>query len=402
MISNTRSAYPGTNKPTADKTTRTTLMPMPKIPTILAAILTATAVALASCTVDTEHTHPTPVPVPTTTPAPTATPVAIPSPLPTATPVTIAFPTPLPTATPFVFPSPLPTATPAPTSTPLSIEFPTPLPTATPLAFRYPTPLPTPTPAPTSTPTSIEFPTPLPTATPFALNREPIDAVGGFEWLGDLDLLLAARIAVPCPELDGTKYGTAWHVRTDKWDGRMLLTARHVISCSDGAPVREGEVFWPLDPYFPRDGIPFTVQADDPDHDLALLSVANLDILAQVEKWDIADASTSVNANMEVRQITTRDLILKTGDPSRVEPFVLDGIVAWSDDAEVIHTAIASMSGESGGLIVNADREAIGLITQGYPLTEAKDTSVSTGPTTISTHFKVIRQLLIDAGFLNR
>ena len=248
---------------------------------------------------------------------------------------------------------------------------------------------------------SIEFPTPLPTATPFALNREPIDAVGGFEWLGDLDLLLAARIAVPCPELDGTKYGTAWHVRTDKWDGRMLLTARHVISCSDGAPVREGEVFWPHDPYFGCCNA-FTVEAEDADHDLALLSVANLDILAQVEKWDIADARTSVNANMEVRHITTRNLILKTGDPSRVEPFVLDGIVAWSDDAEVIHTAIASMSGESGGLIVNADMEAIGLITQGYPSTEAKDTSVSSGSTTISTHFKVIRQLLIDAGFLNR
>ena len=160
-------------------------------------------------------------------------------------------------------------------------------------------------------------------------------------------------------------------------------------------------MFWPHDPYFGCCNA-FTVEAEDADHDLALLSVANLDILAQVEKWDIADARTSVNANMEVRHITTRNLILKTGDPSRVEPFVLDGIVAWSDDAEVIHTAIASMSGESGGVIVNADMEAIGLITKGYPSTEAKDTSVSTGPTTISTHFKVIRQLLIDAGFLNR
>ena len=111
----------------------------------------------------------------------------------------------------------------------------------------------------------------------------------------------------------------------------MLLTARHVISCSDGAPVREGEVFWPLDPIFPGDGIPFTVQADDPDHDLALLSVANLDILAQVEKWDIADARTSVNAKHGgAPRSRPRDLILKAGDPSRVEPFVLDGIVAWS------------------------------------------------------------------------
>lgn len=160
-------------------------------------------------------------------------------------------------------------------------------------------------------------------------------------------------------------------------------------------------MFWPEDPV-PGTGTPFTVEGENKEHDLALLSVFNSDVMAQLHKWDIADARTSVNANMEVRHITTRNLILKTGDPSRVEPFVLDGIVAWSDDAEVIHTAIASMSGESGGLIVNADMEAIGLITRGYPSTEAKDTSVSSGPTTISTHFKVIRQLLIDAGFLNR
>ena len=216
-----------------------------------------------------------------------------------------------------------------------------------------------------------------------------------------MDLLPVARIAVPCPELQGTKYGTAWHVKTDKWDGRMLLTARHVISCLPDARFREGLVFWPEDPV-PGAGNPFTVEGENKEHDLALLSVFNSDIMAQLHKWDIADARTSVNANMEVRQITTRNLILKTGDPNRVEPFVLDGIVAWSDDAEVIHTAIASMSGESGGLIVNADMEAIGLITHGYPSTEAKDTSVSSGPTTISTHFKVIRQLLIDAGFIDR
>ena len=161
-------------------------------------------------------------------------------------------------------------------------------------------------------------------------------------------------------------------------------------------------MFWPEDP-IPGTGTPFTVEGENKEHDLALLSVFNSDVMAQLHKWDIAEARTSVNANMEVRHITTRNLILKTGDPSRVEPFVLDGIVAWSDDAERIHTAAASMSGESGGLIVNADMEAIGLITGGYPSIRSHgDATVASAATTLSTHFAAIRQFLIDEGYLNR
>ena len=362
---------------------------MTKIPTILAAILTATTIALAACTVDTEHTHPTPAPVASVTPVPTATPIAIPSPLPTATPLSIVFPTPLPTATPFVWPSPLPTAT------PVSLEFPTPLPTATP--FAVPSPLPTSTPAPTATPVSVRFPTPLPTATPLALASE-------FQNMDEVAKKGVARIATGC-EVGLRSHGTAWLVKTDKDDGHMLLSARHVICESRG---RWGDsstaIEWPLGGRWGPGGLVLSVAAHSEELDLVLLkpNAEDFDLSQWLHKWELVDFSDEPGLGDDVRHLTTRDVRKERLDPLDIVPFVSDGVVSWAD-GEVLHTNTSSMGGESGGVIVNADMEAIGLIRNVYltlPRVEGGYRR-ATGLTTISTHALAIRQFLIDEGYLN-
>lgn len=215
-----------------------------------------------------------------------------------------------------------------------------------------------------------------------------------------MNLIPVARVAFYCAEINRWKHGTAWRVRTDKWDGNMLITARHVLRCTDTAPVREEQLTWPAYPDFIT---AVNVEAESVEHDLALLSVWDTNVTTQLHKWELADASTSVNANDDVRHITTRNLKETINDPDKTRPFVVDGVVAWSDDAERIHTAAASMSGESGGLIVNADMEAIGLITGGYPSIRSHgDATVASAAATLSTHFAAIRQFLIDEGYLNR
>ena len=94
---------------------------------------------------------PTPTPIPTPVP-PTPTPTPTPTPMPT--------PTATPTPTPTPMPTPTPTATPEPTATPTPTPTATPEPTATPRPTATPTPIPpTPTPVP---PTATPTPTPEP------------------------------------------------------------------------------------------------------------------------------------------------------------------------------------------------------------------------------------------------
>ena len=368
---------------------------MHKSPTILTAILTATTIALAACTVDTEHTHPTPVPMASVTPVPTATPIAIPSPLPTATPQSVVFPTPLPTATPFAWPSPLPTSTPAPTATPMSVRIPTPLPTATP--FAVPSPLPTSTPAPTATPVTVRFPTPLPTATPIAVTSE-------FQNMDEVAKKGVARISTGCT-VGLQSHGTAWLVKTDKDDGQILLSARHVICES---PRRWGDsstgIEWPIGGRWGPGGLVLSVVAHSEELDVVLLkpNAPDFDLSQWLHKWELVDWADAPGLGDSVRHLTTRDVRKERLDPLDIVPFVSDGVVSWADGT-VLHTNTSSMGGESGGIIVNADMEAIGLIRNVYltlPRVEGGYRR-STGLTTVSTHALAIREFLIDEGYLN-
>lgn len=312
----------------------------------------------------------------------------------------IEFPTPLPTATPFVLPSPLPTVTPAPTTTPVSVEFPTPLPTATP--FALPSPLPTSTPAPTATPVSFEFPTPLPTATPFAPPLPlPTPFASAFSGLDNLARVGVARISVNCTGF--ISHGTAWHIRTDKDDGYLLLSALHVVqppNCEGPVWTRHEQIIWPQE----ANGYAIHIVAKSEEFDLVLVRIFGSpgdDLTQWLHKWDLAGAPDPVLGD-EVRHITTRDLREEARDPLEIVPFVSEGVVAWAD-GEVLLTNTSSIGGESGGLIVDSKLEAVGLINrtgQTLPRQEGGYRNPA-GLTTYSTPATAIRQFLIEAGYLN-
>ena len=353
---------------------------------LIAAVLSCLLLACSSQTVE----FPTPLP--------TATPFVFPSPLPTVTPaptttpVSLEFPTPLPTATPFALPSPLPTVTPAPTATPVSFEFPTPLPTATP--FALPSPLPTVTPAPTATPVSFEFPTPLPTATPFVL---PAHSSSSFHGLDELANRGVIRIRVGCDNAQFDRVGTAWRVRTDKDDGLMFLSARHIVCEQYGRWGAVGaRIYWPSE----LDGLGAIVEADSAEHDLVLFKVDLLPARTHnLHEWDIADATNATRVGEDVRHISTR--AQPESNPGDIIPFVSAGVVSWVD-ANRLYTDTSGIGGDSGGLVVNSEMQVIGLLRNVYPsLVLRDDRTTRAGNTTISTPATAIRQFLIEAGYLN-
>ena len=279
------------------------------------------------------------------------------------------------------------------------VEFPTPLPTATP--FALPSPLPTATPAPTATPVSVEFPTPLPTATPFALPSPVPTTVHGPSThataFQDLDEVARNGVALISP-YGFPNLGTAWLVRTDRDDGYMMLSARHVIcakdkrSCANTVKI-EWPGSWPSGP----GGVAMGVVDHSEELDLVLLKSRVGDLSQWLHKWELGDAP---QLGDEVRHIATRDYrgLKPVAD---YVPFVSAGVVGWVG-GEVLYTTASSIPGESGGLVVDSDMRAVGMITRGILIAApANEGDVKTAFNTESIHINAIREFLIKAGYLN-
>lgn len=213
-----------------------------------------------------------------------------------------------------------------------------------------------------------------------------------------------ARIVNGC-DVGLRSHGTAWLVKTDKDDGQVLLSARHVICESRGRwGDSSGWIEWPTGGRYGPGGLVLSVVADSVELDLVLLkpNSPDFDLSQWFHKWELVDTSGAPGLGDAVRHLTTRDVREERLDPLDIVPFVSDGVVSWADD-EVLHTNTSSMGGESGGIIVNADMEAIGLIRNVYltlPRVEGGYRR-STGLTTVSTHALAIREFLIDEGYLN-
>ena len=220
----------------------------------------------------------------------------------------------------------------------------------------------------------------------------------GFPDLEGLDRRGAVRIVFPCGGRH--QHGTAWLVKTDKRDGHMLLSARHVSVCdASERQNRDGVIVWPSE----LEGLHGQVVAHSERYDVILL-----DVLAWfgndqwLRKWDLAAADARVGE--DVRLVTTR--IEPDREPDRDDTysyiqFVSDGIVAWVDN-DRLYTNASGVGGESGGVVFNAAMEAVGLLSGTYPREVVRDREqYDSGNTTISVPASAIRQFLIEEGYLN-
>lgn len=335
---------------------------MLKLTATFTVILAAATVALVACTVDTEHTHPTPTALATVTPAPTATPIAIPSPLPTATPVSIVFPTALPTVTPVVirYPTALPTATPVVIPPPLPTS--TPAPTATPVVIRYPTPLPTATPAPTATPISIRFPTPLPTSTPSPIvaAAESVEFAGIDRWLRS-GVVAIETIYEPRYR---NRRGTAWAANNSRGE-TCLITALHIAAGyterHDGHDIPVQKTTRIISSREGHRGLSFRWRSVSPKDDLAVLATESRITLPL---WELAPSNLEIKVGERVLMVG-----YDFSDNGPVEPYITSGIITrrpqfkTSDDGtSLIFFDAEADEGTSGGVVLNADMQVIGMV----------------------------------------
>lgn len=343
------------------------------------------------------------------TPLPTATPFVLPSPLPTATPAPtatpIVLPSPLPTATPqsVVYPTPLPTATPAPTATPIVIVLPSPLPTSTPVVL--------PTPMPTPTPQSFVYPTPLPTATPVVIPTAlptPTPIAPGVRWQQGAFAGLSRDPLNGVLPVQNDKYqvGTAFVIDTAKCQRpRMcLLTAGHV---ADGDWPRPRLWLYKRDAYL-RELIQLGGVKRAADIDLA---VAYLEEKRgpDLKMWELAPEDYKLQLGQPLRAVVIDFRRSPGGDIETYEPYVLDGVVASvSPDRKTFMFSSGTIPGNSGGVVLNANMQVVGLVTHGYTLIlpaigypDIRIRDVPSPGRTRAVHIHAIRQQLREWGLLD-
>lgn len=331
-----------------------------------------------------------PTPLPTATPAPTATPIVFPTPLPTATPFAlprpvstatppgVIFPTPLPTATPVVFPSPVPVSTPAPTATP--VVFPTPLPTATPFAL--------PSPVPTAPPAVVAFPTPLPTATPISLSRHPSSNRNetGFR---DIN---AAKVQ----PLYGVGWGVGFQFQSGSHlcDGRVcLLSVQHVVGDAvGGSIVYDGSKEH-------GDRIAYGPRESDAVLDIAVIR-AEPGRADGLTRFSLAPPGTVIEAGAPIRVVTFDFYSLRLKWVA--DQMVLSGIVSKVDaDEGILMIDAPLIKGNSGGVVLNADMQVIGMVSSQLQLARSFfGNEKSVYSRNFAVHVKAIRGKLCDWGFL--
>ena len=251
--------------------------------------------------------------------------VVIPTPLPTATPVVI--PTPLPTPTSQPTPTPQPTSTPQPTATPIPASALPPTPTA----LTLPTPLPTSTPQPTATPQQ--------TATPVRV----------------VDLNDIYQDAWPSAFYIETSqgYGSGWLLERG-----LIVTAQHVVGSDKTVTVRHQE----------RTAFTGTVVASDSLRDIALISynsnavtfplfVQPLRLASGVSpEWN---ASPVLVLGFSSAEVGSDGVVGAPGAKAGIQSHVADfGSSSFGINLEI---DAPEDPGDSGGPVLNADGELIGM-----------------------------------------
>ncbi|NQU96761.1 MAG: trypsin-like peptidase domain-containing protein [Chloroflexi bacterium] len=313
------------------------------------ALVTGAVVAAVACTGATAPPPASPTPdieatvqaavaaaIPTQTPAPTPDVEATVAAAVRATAAAVRTLTPAPTATPTPSPTPTPVPTPTPTATPVPtpVPSPTPTPTATPLPTPTATPVPTHTPSPTPTATPVPTPTPSPTpaATPTA------------ESLADMVERIKPGIVRIATNV-GSGSGVIFEMGASG-STALVLTNYHVIEGANAVRVET------------TDGGDYaaSVLGIDAARDLAVLRISGTGLLTLPFAGEDSERPGSA--------------VFALGYPLGVtgDPTVTQGIISavWYDpdiDRHDIQTDAAINSGNSGGPLVNARGEVVGLNT---------------------------------------
>ncbi|HJM53795.1 MAG TPA: trypsin-like peptidase domain-containing protein [Dehalococcoidia bacterium] len=234
-----------------------------------------------------------------------------------------------PTVLPAPQPTPQPTATPQPTPTPIAMpRTPTPViipPTSTP--FTLP-----------PTPTPITFPTPFPTSTPLLSTADLVEAVAPS----------VVHIGVTTANDTATGTGIVFG------DGGLVMTNRHVVQ--DGLEIRvslsDGQV------------LTGEIVGLDSSIDIAVVRVNTDDLLiAALGDSDAVRVGEDVVAIGHALDLPGGPTVSK-GVVSALDRSIVDGSEVLSD---LIQTDAAINLGNSGGPLLNARGEVIGINTAKIP-----------------------------------
>ena len=243
-----------------------------------------------------------------------------------------------------------PTVTPMPTATPNRIELPptsTPQPTATPMRMATPqptaTPMRMPTPQPTATPTMIRH---LPTATPIRLPPTPTAIAlptPGASWNDVYRDLRRSVVYLVDPNRRSS--GSGW-----VYENGYLLTAAHVVGNFKWMTV------WYEDAHGNNQEVRAQTVGSDQLRDLAVLRLPATDLRPITGRKRLGTRDTG---------ITVMSMGFSSGSPIGWPNIRLGGLttlyVTSQHELAVLETDAAFDPGDSGGPILNAQGEVIGM-----------------------------------------